>query len=99
MAKRKIVWSQKATIKLFIILDFYTERNRSSAYSKKLYKSFKKELSILTEQPLIGIKTDVESVRGLIVSDFILFYEVSPNSIIVHTVWDCSQNPKDLKIK
>ncbi|MFO7969433.1 MAG: type II toxin-antitoxin system RelE/ParE family toxin [Candidatus Izemoplasmatales bacterium] len=99
MVKRKIVWSHRANIKLFEILDFYAERNKSEAYSKKLYKKFKKELSLLIKQPEIGTKTDMESVRGLIVDEFILFYEVTAEMIIVHTVWDCRQNPDDLKIK
>lgn len=99
MAKRKIVWSHKANIKLFKILDYYSERNKSTTYSKKLYKKFKKELSILLKQPEIGINTDLESVRGLIIDEYILFYEVTSEFIIVHTVWDCNQNPDDLKIK
>jgi len=37
MAKRKIVWSHKAQIKLFQILDFYTERNKSNIFPQKLY--------------------------------------------------------------
>ena len=99
MVKRKIVWSHRANIKLFEILDFYAERNKSDAYSKKLYKKFKKELSLLINQPEIGTKTDMESVRGLSVSEFILFYEVTTEMIIVHTVWDGRQNPDDLRIK
>ena len=99
MAKRKIVWSHRANIKLFEILDFYAERNKSATYSKKLYKKFKKELALLSRQPEIGINTDLESVRGLIVDEYILFYEVTSDLIIVHTVWDCRQNPDDLKIK
>jgi plasmid stabilization system protein ParE len=99
MVKRKIVWSHRANIKLFEILDFYAERNKSDAYSKKLYKKFKKELSLLINQPEIGTKTDMESVRGLSVNEFILFYEVTAEMIIVHTVWDCRQNPDDLRIK
>lgn len=99
MAKRKIVWSHRANIKLFKLLDFYAERNKSDTYSKKLYKKFKKELSLLIKQPEIGTKTDMESVRGLIVDGFILFYEVTTEMIIIHTVWDCKQNPDDLRIK
>lgn len=98
MAKRKIVWTQKANRKLFRILDFYSERNRSNTYSKKLYKRFIKELNLVIKQPEIGVKTDLESVRGLIVDNFILFYEVSAEFVIIHSVWDCRQNPDDLKI-
>lgn len=99
MVKRKIVWSHRANIKLFAILEFYAERNKSSTYSKKLYKKFTKELSLLIKQPEIGIKTELDSVRGLIVDDFILFYEVTSELILVHTLWDCRQNPDDLRIK
>lgn len=99
MVKRKIVWSNRAKIKLFIILDFYTQRNKSSTYSKKLYKKFTKELILLKKQPEIGIKSDTEGVRGLIVDEFILYYEIYPEMIVVHTVWDCRQNPDSLRIK
>jgi plasmid stabilization system protein ParE len=86
MAKRKIVWSHRAKIKLFGILDFYAERNKSTTYPNKLYRKFNKELSRLLKQPEIGIITEFESVRGLIVDDFILFYEITPEMIILHTV-------------
>ncbi len=98
MAKRKIIWSHRAKIKLFQILEFYNQRNKNSSFSKKLYEKFNKELLLLIKQPEIGIKTDFESVRGLIVDEFILFYEATPHKIIVHTLWDCKQNPNDLKI-
>ena len=99
MVKHKIVWSNRATIKLFKILDFYTERNNSPTYSKKLYKKITKELSLLKEQPKLGVRTDIDNVRGLIVEEFILYYEIYPKTIVVHSVWDCRQNPKSLKIK
>ncbi|MCK5168435.1 MAG: type II toxin-antitoxin system RelE/ParE family toxin [Bacteroidales bacterium] len=84
MAKRKIIWSHRANIKLFKIFDFYAERNKSTTYSKKLYSKFKKELSLLLKQPEIGTKTDIESIHGLIVEEYILFYEITPEMIIVH---------------
>ena len=99
MVKRKIVWSNRAKIKLFEILEYYTERNKSTTYSKKLYKKFSKELVALKKQPEIGIKSDFESVRGLIVEEYILYYEIYPEIIVVHTVWDCRQNPDSLRIK
>ena len=67
MEKRKIIWSQRATIKLFGILDFYANRNRSKTYSSKLYKRFIKELGQLHKHPHLGKATDIDSIRGLIV--------------------------------
>lgn len=99
MEKRKVIWSQRATIKLFEILEFYTNRNKSKTYSTKLYKRFIKELSQLYKQPNLGKATDIDSIRGLIVEEFILFYEIIEDQIVVHTIWDCHQNPEDLRIK
>ncbi|MEA3448353.1 MAG: type II toxin-antitoxin system RelE/ParE family toxin [Bacteroidota bacterium] len=99
MAKRKIVWSHRAKIKLFEILDYYAKRNKSIIYSDKLYKKIKYETSLLIKQPEMGTQTDLKSVRGLIVDKYILFYEITTNMIIIHTVWDCRQNPDDLIIK
>jgi hypothetical protein len=98
MGNRQIKWSHRAEIKLFVILEFYTERNKSTQYSKKLYKKFTRNLALLNKQPDLGIGTEIESVRGLIVEDFILFYEATPHTIFVHTIRDCRQNPNDLRI-
>jgi len=99
MAKRKIVWSKRAQTKLSGILQFYTERNGSKTYSVKLYSQISKSVKLLENHPEIGYKSDFESVRGLIIKSFIVFYENLPDKTIIHTVWDCKQNPKDLKIK
>lgn len=47
----------------------------------------------------MGIQSEEENIRGLIVNNFILFYEITTENIIIHTVWDCNQNPNDLKLK
>ncbi len=99
MGKRKIIWSNKAKLRLFEIMEYFAQRNKSKSYSVKLYQRFQKELSLLVKQPEIGIKTEIESVRGLIVEDYILFYEFDNERIFVHSLWDCKQNPDDLRIK
>jgi plasmid stabilization system protein ParE len=99
MVKRKIVWSRRAQIKLSDILEFYTERNGSKAYSVKLYAQISKAVKLLEKQPDIGHKSDFESVRGLIIKSYIIFYENFPDKILIHTIWDCKQNPNHLKIK
>lgn len=98
MGKRKIIWSQRAKIKLFNILDFYKNKNKSTFYSQKLYREFNQQLSLIDSQPEMGINTDFEGIRGLIIEHFILYNEVSKEYIIVHTLWDSRQNPDKLKI-
>lgn len=98
MVRRKIIWSHRARIRLLQILEFYNERNRSKVFSIKLYNEFKEQLTLITKQPEIGIKTEIIGVRGLIFRNFILFYEIKSEQIIIHSIWDCRQNPEDLII-
>ena len=99
MAKRKIIWSNRAKIRLFDILEFYLERNKSKTYSIKLYKSINKEVKLLLKHPDLGLKTTDDSIRGLIVGNFILYYEVTEDKIIIHTIWDSRQDPNKKILK
>ncbi len=99
MASRKIIWSHKAEIRIYEILKFYSDRNKNKTYSAKLYKKINKKVSLLKKQPFIGVRTDDENIRALIVENYILFYEVNQEHIIIHIIWDTRQNPDNLKIK
>jgi plasmid stabilization system protein ParE len=99
MVKRKLIWSHNAKIKLFKILDYFNDRNKSNTYSKKLYAKFAHEINALMKHPDIGVKTDLDAIRGLIITNYIFFYEIGENNIIIHTIWDTRQNPENLKVK
>ena len=77
-----MIWSHRARIKLYSILESYADRNKSKIYSAKLYTRFNKEIKLLAKHPNLGIKTEIESVRGLIVGEFIIYYEHQDNTII-----------------
>ena len=99
MAKRKIVWSNRAKIRLYAILDFYIVRNNSKVYSIKLQKLISKEVNLLLKQPDLGLKTSEDSTRGLIIENYIVYYEITDDKIIIHTIWDSRQNPDNKIIK
>ncbi len=99
MAARKLIWTHKARIRLYQILKFYSERNKSKIYSAKLYKKINQKIELILKQPYIGIKSEIENVRGIIVDDFFIFYEITDKQIIIHTIWNTWQNPDDLFIK
>ncbi len=99
MAKRKIVWSNRAKIRLYAILDFYVVRNKSKVYSNKLQKLISKEVKLLLKQPDLGLKTSEDTTRGLIIENYIVYYEITDEKIIIHTIWDSRQNPDDKIIK
>jgi len=99
MARREIEWLPTAERRLFAILEYFAERNKSKTYSVKLYKTFNRELQLLNKNPEIGIRTDFEGIRGLIVGNYSLFYEVTRDNIVVHYLWDNRQDPNELIIR
>ena len=70
MAKRKIIWSHRAKIKLTEILEFYYKRNNNKVYSQKVFQEIQKGVRLLKKQPKLGLRTDDESVRSLIIGVF-----------------------------
>jgi addiction module RelE/StbE family toxin len=98
MVKRKVIWSTLAKLETKEILEYFLHRNKSATYSRKLYQLFQSELRRLSMFPEAGLKTKLTNVRGLVVKDYILFYEVFDDRIVVLKVWDCRQNPDKLII-
>lgn len=98
MVKWKIEWLAEAKLDLKDILDFYVERNGSAIYSKKLNIKFTKSIQLVAKNPLIGIKTDFDSVRSLIKDDYQIIYEIFDRTILILKIWDCRRNPDDKRI-
>lgn len=96
MVKRKIIWTLKAKNQLFSILEYFAKRNKSKTYSLKLHKKIKSEILITLKQPNIGKQTDVLNIRGLIIENYIVFYELLDTNIIILNILDCRQNPENL---
>jgi plasmid stabilization system protein ParE len=98
MAERVIVWTSNAKFELKLILEFYNFRNKTKTYSQKLFRKIQSELNLLILHPTIGKKTDIINVRGLIIENHIVYYELNENQIIIVSVWDSRQNPDRLKL-
>lgn len=66
MARLKIEWSLEAKNDLISILNYFLVRNKSATYSKKLNKKINAAVKLLSINPDLGIKTDLENVRYFI---------------------------------
>jgi toxin YoeB len=99
MAKRKIVWTQKANEERKEILAYWIERNQSKAYSIKLNDLIKETLQLSALHPDTGRKTTFGNVRVKIIRDYLLFYEANKTTLVVLTIWDGRRNDKTLNIK
>ena len=89
MAKERIIWSPRAKLDLFEILDFYYKRNGSKAYSIKLNFIFRKTILLIEKYPRLGIQTDIPNTRVLIENNYAIFYEIKADAIEISSIWDC----------
>jgi len=98
MAKRKIIWSSKAKLDLFKILEYLHKRNGSKTYCKKLNARIRRSVRLLSDHPDLGLMTDVYNVRNLIEGDYAIFYQPDDDKIKVISIWDSRQDPDNLII-
>jgi len=99
VARKKIIWSSAAEADLVKILDFFNNRNKSFAYSRKFSNQFLSTLKQVAKTPEIGLRTQAQNTRGVISGHYILFYFEGPHEILVLKVWDTRQNPDRVKFK
>jgi addiction module RelE/StbE family toxin len=96
---RRVIWAANAQFDRKEILNYWNNRNKSNAYSKKLNELFVKALSIIKKHPNIGMQTSFKNVRIKVVKDYYLIYEYNESEIAVLAIWDTNQNPDNQKIK
>src|SRR5689334_2159375 len=85
---RQIVWSGSAENDRKAILSYWLDRNGSSAYSLKLFKRVNRMVERLLAHPFLGRPTDIKGVRVLKIDDYLLFYEVIGEIILIHHIWN-----------
>lgn len=95
MAKR-IIWSLKAQNDRKAILIYWINRNKSKTYSKRLNNLFVEAIKIISVFPEIGKKTDMPGVRLKIVKDYLIFYEIEKDAVLILSIWDNRRDPEKL---
>jgi plasmid stabilization system protein ParE len=95
---REIIWSSKAIQEWIEILEYWTNRNKSNAYSLKLDHLFKESFAIIVKSPEIGKPTDFPLVRIKIIRDYLIYYRIKPDYIEILTIWDSRRNPQKFSL-
>ncbi len=96
MAK-KIIWSKTAKISKQDILSYWNERNKSTRFSQKLSTLIHDSVKSIGDFPTSGKLTSNKNVRIKIVLDYLIFYAIRDDEIImILLIWDGRRNPQDL---
>lgn len=88
---RRLKWAISAKMQRKEILRYWTERNKSKTYSRKLNNLFNRYALLILEYPEIGIKIKNTDCRKRLIKDFYFVYKISTNQIEIITIWDTRQ--------
>jgi len=96
MARLALKWTNTAVRQRNYIFAYWDERNKNTAYSKKLNKMIKVRVSLLKQFPNIGKITGFKNTRVISLGKYSIFYQIKDNDIIITGFWDNRQDPKVL---
>ena len=98
MAKPRVVWTETAVRQRREIFRYWTQRNSSPAYAKKLLKQIRARIdTLLSHHPEASVLTNFPDTRMAALGHFSLFYKYIDNQLIITAFWDNRQDPKKLK--
>jgi addiction module RelE/StbE family toxin len=93
---RKVIWSIRAQQDRKDIFTYWTIRNKSNAYSLKLNRMFNEAKALIAKHPEIGRKTILENVRVKVVRDYLIIYETTDDTVVIHTIRDGRRDPSEV---
>jgi plasmid stabilization system protein ParE len=90
----QIEWTPQA-LQDFQEVILYLETNWNTEIADRFIATTDARLSLLAEQPLIGIRSEKQiEIRSILVSNYNrLYYRVEENKIVVLNIFDTRQDP------
>ena len=93
----KIIWTQTAEKQFFHVLEYWTEKNRSSRYAEKLADFVWQRTIFLSQNPYTSKTTPFPGIRRAALGTFSLYYKVQQEELLIMAFWDNRQDPKKLQ--
>ena len=98
MEEKKIVWTKKATVQLFSIMDYYAARNKSDVYPLKLEREIKRKLKMLDFTITLPQKTSVPNLFYFTYNHISVFFTIENNGLTIKIILDDRRNPKSIQL-
>ena len=92
-----IEWSERALLHLEEILNYWENRNKSKAYSLKLYSWIQTSLELLALHPASGKRTENIRLHKKIIKDYYLYYTFDSTTLTVIGIIDMRRDPEYLR--
>ncbi len=96
MARRNVVWTKTADLQFVGVLEYWSKRNKSNVYPKKLIKLVSESTKRIAENPWIYKAADFKNLRVASLGNFSIYYKIFDDEIVITAFWDNRQDPKSL---
>ena len=96
----KIIWSSTAQKELNNTILYWSERNKSDTYSRKILKEVGKKEEFLLKNPNSGTPLNYRSAfKVQLLKYFSLVFQLKNEEIRIISFWDNRRNPENLEIE
>ena len=96
MVERTVVWTETAARQRREILKYWTERNGSADFARKLIKLISDRINIIKRNPESFKSTNYPGTRESAMGHFSIYYKLTSDHLIITAFWDNRQDPKKL---
>ena len=98
----RLIWHPLAMDDFKQIIE-YCRLNFGKHISRKIRAKYKKDISLLKEQPYLGFEEpllkelNLLQYHSLIINNTKVIYTVHSDYIFIHVLWNCRRQPESLK--
>jgi plasmid stabilization system protein ParE len=96
VAARKVVWTETASKQRREILSYWTARNGTNTYAKKLIRLTAARIKVILKYPESYKITVFPETRISAMGHFSILYKLTDDKLIITAFWDNRQDPKKL---
>ncbi len=89
-----VYWTLTAKRQRDHVFAYWTDRNKSASYSRKLSAAIKERTALLRKIPGMGVATEFRDVRAVSMGHYVLLYKLAQPRIIIVGFWDNRQDPR-----
>lgn len=97
MVKRKVDWSRNALFDLLEIMNYYSKRNKSNVYSKKLSRDISYKLKTIDFSVALPQKTTTKNLFYFTHNHVSVCFEILDDDLRVQLIIDDRRNPEIIK--
>jgi plasmid stabilization system protein ParE len=94
----EVVWAAAAVRDRKAILRYWSQRNGSITYSRKLYHEWEAVIRLISYNPYLGRPTDLAGVRVKLVGVYNIFYELEEDRVYIVRIIDGRRDLGKMKI-